>query len=415
MNNILDKNADVKTVIVTSLVFLLPFLALISKIGVGLCSFGFLLAAIACGKDGLSLFRRHLSDIRGVLIACGLYFLFTAAVVAAHDDVMLRNLEKPARMLLSVTALICVLACRPRRKAFWLGLVAGVVAGAGVAVYQRWFIGVDRPGGMMNAITFGDILLCMGLMSLAGVLDFRGRERLIPALGTVAGLVGTVATGTRGGWIAIVFSALLFLKYGHYLRGKFAKGAAGLVAVLMIGAYLLPQTGVQQRLEQGVDDVRTYFQGAGAYTNVGVRLELWKGALQLSARHPWTPVSQEQVRSELQQLVSAGELQPFVLEAEHFHNDTLQVLVYGGIPGAVLWFGTLLLPFLFFLRVLNRHESAGVGLIAPALAGMLLVLSYFSFGLTEVIFWSVRSAMFYALMLFVLMGFCLNAKENDGR
>jgi O-antigen ligase len=43
---------------------------------------------------------------------------------------------------------------------------------------------------------------------------------------------------------------------------------------------------------------------------------------------------------------------------------------------------------------------------------MLLVLSYFSFGLTEVIFWSVRSAMFYALTLFVLMGLCLNAREG---
>ncbi|UGQ45461.1 O-antigen ligase family protein [Massilia endophytica] len=415
MNNTLAKNADPKTVVVTSLVFLLPFLALISKIGVGLCSFGFLLAALWCSKQSMPLFRRHLSDIRGVLIAFGAYFIFAGLVVLLSGEVTLRGWEKPSRMLIAATALAAMLACRPSRRAFWLGLVAGVVAGACVAVYQRWFEGVDRPGGMMNAITFGDILLCMGLMSLAGVLDFRGRERLIPALGTVAGLVGTVATGTRGGWIAIVFSALLFLKYGHYLRGKFAKSAAALVAVLMIAAYLIPQTGVQQRLHQGVSDVRTYYQGAGAFTNVGVRLELWKGALMLSARHPWTPSSPQQVTRELQQLVAEGQLQPFVLESEHFHNDLLQAVVFNGIPGALLWFMTLLLPFLFFLRVLNRHESAGAGLIAPALAGMLLVLSYFSFGLSEVIFWSVRSAMFYALMLFVLMGFCLNAKETDGR
>ena len=45
-------------------------------------------------------------------------------------------------------------------------------------------------------------------------------------------------------------------------------------------------------------------------------------------------------------------------------------------------------------------------------AGLLLVLSFFSFGLTEVIFWSTRAAMFYALMLFVLVGLCLNAREG---
>ncbi|QGZ39509.1 O-antigen ligase family protein [Pseudoduganella flava] len=329
-----------------------------------------------------------------------------------HPDLHLRHWEKPSRMLLAATALLTVLACRPSRKAFWWGLIGGAIGGAVVAGYQRWIVGIDRPGGQMNAITFGDIVLCLGLMSLAGVLDFRGRQRIWPALGVVAGLVGTVATGTRGGWVAIVFSALLFLKYGHYLRGKFAKAAAVLVAVLMLGAYWVPQTGVSERLGQGVSDVRTYFSGGSAYTNVGVRLELWKGAAMLAANHPWSPSGPDQVKMELRALVDAGVLQPFVLEAEHFHNDALQALVYGGVIGLLCWFGTLLLPFLFFLRMLGTHESAPPGLIAPALAGLLLVLSYFSFGLTEVIFWSVRSAMFYALTLFVLMGLCLNAREG---
>ena len=55
-------------------------------------------------------------------------------------------------------------------------------------------------------------------------------------------------------------------------------------------------------------------------------------------------------------------------------------------------------------------------LICPgAQAGMLVVLCFFGFGLTEVIFWSVKGSLFYALMIFMLMGLCLNAKENDGK
>ncbi len=412
MNNTVPKNADVKTVVVTCLVFLLPFLTLITSAGLGLCNLGFLLAAIWCHKQGVPAFRRHLSDIRGVLTAFAASFLFAGIAVLVHEDLYMRNWEKPSRMLLAASILVAVLACRPSRKALWWGLIGGTFGGACLVGYQRWVLGIDRPGGMMNAITFGDIVLCMGLMCLAGVLDFRGRQRIWPALGVVFGLVGTLATGTRGGWIAIVFAALLFLKYGHYLRGKFAKGAAALVAVLMVSAYFVPQTGVAERLGQGVDDVETYFTGGSAFTNVGVRLELWKGATMLIARHPWLPNGPDEVRAELSELVSAGTLQPFVLEAEHFHNDALQVLVYGGVFGLVFWFGTLLMPFLFFLRILNQHESARPGLTASALAGMLLVLGYFSFGLTEVIFWSVRGAMFYALMLFIVIGLCLNAKDE---
>ncbi|WP_229474503.1 O-antigen ligase family protein [Pseudoduganella lurida] len=339
--------------------------------------------------------------------------VFSGLVVLLHDGVSLRVWEKPTRMLLAFTALVAVVACRPSRKALWWGLIGGTVAGACVVGYQRVIEGIDRPGGMMNAITFGDIVLCMGLMCLAAVLDFRGRQRLWPALGVVAGLAGSLATGTRGGWVAIVFAALLFLKYGHYLRGVFAKSAAALVGVLVAGAFLVPQTGMGQRLEQGVSDVQTYFNGGSAYTNVGVRLELWKGATLLIAQHPLVPVGPVQVHEELGALVKAGTLQPFVLEAEHFHNDALQALVYGGVLGLLIWFGTLLMPFLFFLRMLRSHESAPAGLVATALAGMLLVLGYFGFGLTEVIFYSTRSAMFYALMLFVLMGLCLNAREEQ--
>ncbi|GGY55123.1 O-antigen ligase family protein [Pseudoduganella albidiflava] len=404
--------STVAAVTVNCLVFLLPFLTLITNAGVGLCSFGFLLAAIWCHRQGLPEFRRHLNDIRGVLTAFAAACLFAGLTVLLHDDIYLRSWEKPSRMLLAVTALIAVLACRPSRMALWWGLIGGTVGGACVAGYQRWVLHIDRPGGLMNAITFGDIVLCMGLMCLAGVLDFRGRQRIWPAVGVVAGLIGMLATGTRGGWVAIAFAALLFLKYGHYLRGRFAKGAVALVAVLMIGGYFVPQTGMSERVEQGISDVRTYFTGGSAFTNVGVRLELWKGAVLLATRHPWAPSSQEQVKAELGELVAAGTLQPFVLEVEHFHNDALQALVFGGVLGLACWFGTLLLPFLFFLRLLNAHESAPPALVAPALAGLLLVLSYFSFGLTEVIFWSVRGAMFYVLMLFVVMGLCLNAREG---
>jgi len=97
-----------------------------------------------------------------------------------------------------------------------------------------------------------------------------------------------------------------------------------------------------------------------------------------------------------------------VLDFEHFHNDMLQVLVFGGVAGLLAWGATLVAPFLFF----RRQLQCGDHLNAPALAGMLLVLNYFSFGLTEVIFWSVRSNMFYAMMLFLLAGLCLNAKEE---
>jgi O-antigen ligase len=410
--NILQDNA--LSYLIHSLIFLLPALALITRFGVSTVGFAFLVAGIACWRAAKPGFLRHLTEVRLVLTAFAVSFGFALMGLLLHPDIQMRALEKPARIFFCVTVLLAVLALRPSRKALWWGLIAGTVGGAVFICYQRWGLGIYRPGGLINSITFGDIELCMGMMCLAAVLDFKGKHAVWPALGALAGLAGSVATGTRGGWIAVLFAIILFIKYGHFLRNRISKAVAGLVLLLLVGTYFIDQAGTRERLQQGVHDVTSYFDGGGAYSNVGIRLELWKGGLALAAQHPWRISTSREIHAELEQEVAAGRLQPFVLEAEHFHNDMMHVLVYGGIPGLLVYLFTMLAPFLFFLRILRTHESASPAVIAPALAGLLLVIGYFSFGLTEVIFWSILSTMFYVQMLFLLMCFCLNA-QDEGR
>jgi O-antigen ligase len=408
------KNANVKTVLAHSLVFLLPFLTLISKHGVGACSFGFLLLAGCCYRDAGRTLSLHYAQVRGVLATFLYGFLFAGLVVLLDADISLRFWEKPSRMLFAATAMLAVLVLRPNRKTLWHGLVAGAVAGASLAVYQRWMLGIDRPGGDINAITFGDIVLCMGLMSLAGVLDFPRRQRWWPLLGAVAGLVGTLATGTRGGWLAILLAVPLFLRFGRArLPGNFARRAAVMSVIAVALVYAVPQTRVHERVAAGIDDVRQYYSGQTTDTNsLGIRFELWRAGLSLAQQHPFTASNPEQVHRELEQMVAQGKVSPAILNFDHFHNEALQDQLAGGLAGLLAYLLVIAGPFIFFLRVLNRHSAAGGAAVAPALAGLLLVLGYFSFGLTEVIFWSVRSCMFYALMLFVLMGMCINAEQE---
>ncbi|WP_432380575.1 O-antigen ligase family protein [Duganella sp. P38] len=405
MNN--TTQSPTSTVLIHSLIFLFPFLLLITNFGVGLCSFAFLVTAIVYRRQGWPELVRHLTDIRWVLVAFAAVLLLAVLQGLAFGAFRLRDIEKPVRMLAAVSVTLTVLACRPSRKALWWGLIAGAAAGCAFIAYQRWGLGVDRPGGLINAITFGDIMLCIGLMCLAASLDFAGRTAVWPALGAVAGLAGSVATGSRGGWIALGLAALLLLREGQLLRGRWRKALALLALALIVSTYFIPQTGVRARLDQGISDVEQYYAGGSSYTSIGIRLELWRSALQLIERHPLAGASIPAVRAELEQLVAARRAPPFVLEYEHFHNDILQVLVYGGVFGLLAYGALLAAPFLFFRRQLQRHAGAR----APALAGMLLVLCYFSFGLTEVIFWSMLSNIFYALMLFLLVGLCLHAQE----
>jgi O-antigen ligase len=412
MNNNSIKLSDPKQAVIGVLIFLFPFLSLVTPFGIGLASFTLLIAALFFLKPGFAALRRNWTSIRWVVLFFGFNFVYTLACLILRDQA-LGDLEKPARMLFALSALMLVLAAKPDRKALWWGVIGGAFLGMLLVGYQRLMLGEDRPGGLLNAITFGDIALSLGLIALASMVDVRSVRKVFwPAIGALAGLAASTMTGTRGGWIGLVFCGLLFIQHSHVLNNRRVRAVVAFTFAFMAATYFIPETGVKERVRQGVLDITTYFSGGSAFTNVGVRLELWKAAGILIEDAAVLGRGEDGYRKVLEPLVRKGELDPVVLEMPHFHNEALQAMVTGGVIGFVAWFGMILAPFAFFTRALGVRNASRQE-FATALAGILLVTSYFGYGLTEVIFWSVKGAMFYALMVFLLMGFYLNAKEAN--
>lgn len=393
------------------LAFLLPFLSLVTLFGVSLDSFLFLGSALILFKPSRDALRRHWPQVRWVMLAFLLHFLFVLACALLRGASM-SALEKPARMLLAASAMLAVLVAQAPRRALWWGVSAGALAALPFVAWQRLGLGIDRPGGLINAITFGDLALLLALLALAGAIDLRRRamQALLCGAGALAGLTASLLTGTRGGWIALAPALLLLLRHaGTFDRRRLsALVAAG--AALLAAAWFAPALGMQARFAQGVDDARVWYQGGNVWTNVGTRLELWKGAAMLIREHPLLGMDFAACRARLAEYAREGRLDPQVLVLPHMHNDALQALVTGGVVGCALWAATLAVPAWFFARQLRAGAQAPQ--FAAALAGMLVVLAYVGFGLTEVIFWSMKGSLFYALMVFMLMGFCLNAKEK---
>lgn len=396
------------------LVFLFPFLSLITPSGIGFSSLIFVLAVLCVPRKAWGALAAHWRDIRWVVAAFGFNFVFAVVCVLVRPETQLEYLDNPSRMLFGLSAAALVVLARPPRATLWWGVILGAACALPFIAYQRIVLAIDRPGGWLNAITFGDIALCLALVALAAAIDYRHstRKAIAPALGAVAGLAGCVMTGTRGGWIALALAAVLFLTYAHLLRSRRLRLVLVGCFALFASTFFIPATGVQARVGQGVDDVRTWLDGGSAFTNVGVRLELWKAAGYLIEERPLFGRDPAMVRAGLQELATQGKIQEVILPAEHLHNDALQALATGGVFGLLAWIGILAMPFAFFAGMLGREAHRPKPQSAPALAGMLVVLSYFSFGLTEVIFWSLKGSMFYALMVFLLMGFCLNVKDG---
>jgi O-antigen ligase len=344
---------------VGALVFLLPFSSLVTSPGVSAASFLFLATALMSFKPCRAALVRHWAEVRGVVLAFLLYFLFVLVCMLLRDEKM-SVLEKPLRMLLAASALALVVAVRAPRRALWWGASAGAVAALPFIAWQRFVLHLDRPGGLINSITFGDLALVLALLALAGAIDMRDRARdaLLAGMAALAGLAASILTGTRGGWASLVLMALVLGRHVVRIDSRRVRALLAGGVALLAAAWFAPALGVQQRFAEGVSDARIWYEGGNVWTNVGTRLELWKGAAMLIREHPLFGMDFDACRARLAEYAQAGRLDPLVLQLPHLHNDGLQALATGGAVGFVLWAATLGAPLAFFLRALEGGARA---------------------------------------------------------
>ena len=387
--------------------FCMPLLALNTSAGMTLVQ---LVMLVACGcylRHGvLRFYAAQLRPLAWILAGFGGYFLISLGRLLVFQQ-PLQSLDGPTRLLLALSCIAFVAVFQPRIRWFWIGLCSAAVVTGLHALVQRLVFGLDRAVGFTHhAITYGDMALALGVMSLGAMSELRHSKLawLAPA-GLLFGLTGSVLSESRGGWVALLLVAAVLLGYGRAVHGR--RIVYGLLFMLLLAAlaYAVPASGVAQRLALAGTEVSGYMAHADASTSVGIRLELWKASWLMFTSHPLLGVGREAFHPALQQLAQQGLLQQSpALAFSSSHNDVLNFLATGGLLDCsflLLMYGG---PLWFFHRVLRNpvHPQR-----PAALAGLILVMCFIGFGLTDVMFWLMATKVFYAMMVGVLVGFCL--------
>ncbi|MCC4309452.1 O-antigen ligase family protein [Alcanivorax marinus] len=271
----------------------------------------------------------------------------------------------------------------PAPAALWWG-AALAAAVAGALLLHQWGGTVRvRVRTDMNAIPFGNLSLCLGVLALLGGL-FQRREPRWGALLVVAGVLGLVASllsGTRGGWITLPAVVLMLAVWrGGALWRRWSSlpvawrgaGWALLLALLVFAA-----ARVWPRVEDLFSDLHRFAADGITGTSVGLRLDMWGTAWSLFLQKPWLGWGEQGLALQLQRLIEAGRLNE---QARYFgyqlHSDVLDTLARRGLLGLATLLPLYLVPAWLCLR---RLREAG----AVAMAGLLTVVMFAGFGLTQ--------------------------------
>ncbi|MGK5079412.1 O-antigen ligase family protein [Janthinobacterium sp. HLX7-2] len=366
-------------------VFLFSALALAVTSGYSFGAVALLLAStyLLWKRPRLNLQRRDYLLLGTLLLYFG---IFTANMLYHADPA--RELDMPLRALLAVPVLLLLLAYPPRPAAWWSGLAIGAISGAALASWQLLALEMYRPqAATSNAIHYGNVSMLLGMLSLCGLGWTRAQNHrmawsILLLAGGLAGILGSIISGSRGGWLVLPVGGCLFSYYFSNGRGPrylaVLLGLGALLAVSML-AYTLPNSRVPQRVAVAIDDIQQFQDTENVTTSIGQRMEMWRTAWSLSSNDIWLGMGRSGYLAAKQQLANEGKMDKIIKDYTNAHNDYLDALVKRGIIGALALLVLFLVPLTLFFRALRLSAAPA----RPyALAGVILCSCYMIFGLT---------------------------------
>lgn len=323
-----------------------------------------------------------------VLVPAGCLMLFALIWLVVADwhgeTSSAMKLVWPA--FLATPCLLVLMMFPPSQVWLWLGLAMGGMSCGGLSLVQRWVMGYARAFGPdpLHPILFGNFSLLMSCFCLAGLgwAWIQPRRRLWISLllsGAAGGLLASILSGTRGGWV--IWPGLLlvlFLVYGDLVSRRFCAWVVLGMVVLACLAVWIPQTGVKARLDLGIEHVSRYLSGERG-VETGARVEIWRGATQLVVEQPLLGWGDTHYHRELARLGEKGLVDPGVANYWHAHSDLLDAWVRRGVGGFLALLMVYALPLVAFLSGIRDTDLGRRSLVA---CGLLLGVGLFGFGLS---------------------------------
>ncbi len=232
-----------------------------------------------------------------------------------------------------------------------------------IGLYHAWQFR-QQSAGSSHAMLIGDGWALLSLWSLAILLFAQ----------------------SRGAWIAAIAGAFVLWGMGRESSREACiaprRGRHGwlmlILMTLLITAYAV-RPSVMQRMGSGGASAFRVLAGSpitAAAPSVGLRIELWRFAIERIAAHPFRGYGLASIQP---MLVRSGiQWQGYV--PPHLHNTPLQVAVGLGLPGLALAASAFLLPLYDSFRAWQRQQTARPQLsLLLALAMIFLMVNLFDY------------------------------------
>lgn len=266
----------------------------------------------------------------------------------------------------------------------------------------------------LDVIRFGNFELLLGVMSLLSI-DWFGRDnfllRALKILGFAAGLAASLASGSRGGWLAIPVFAAIFI---YFRTSKISPRVvlSAMAATALITALLyIASPPFHQRVNDLANDVAEFNNG-NPDTSTGIRWQLYKAAVDVISRHPFFGVGPAGFALEMKPMMEAGKITPAAagLGRGEVHNDILCKTAGMGVFGLIAMLAIYFVPLGLFWKA---TKSAFGQVKRAGQLGITFVSGIIVFGLTAECLNLTLATAFYSFTVAALLAVCYNTHYGE--
>jgi O-antigen ligase len=317
-------------------------------------------------------------------------------------------LDRPLRLLLAVPIFLAFRIVGLRTEtlltaAGWSAVVFGFAAVWDIS--QGFSRAVGQAG---HPIVFGNTALLMVLISLWGLLHQESikaspRLPLLLKLGLAAGLIASLASGSRGGWLFALPMACYMLMTSPM---RLTLSVRHLLVLSAFGVLLLVAFGPQvvERLTPVFQGVRFALQSEAPppaeLLSIAARVDMWREAIHAWSHAPFIGAGPERFLAALDARAALGYMEPGRV---HAHNEVLTQLAMFGLFGLA----GLLLFALGLGYAFHAQQSP------MARLGLVVLSTYLLFGLTDSMLSMMNRVELYAVLLAVCAGAMRHAQLSQ--
>ena len=347
-------------------VFFLPFFSVLKNASI---TFSIIIAIIGISYllkllRGKRILRMELMDLSVVAFA---FLLFLSGAISAGGSAGYHE-----ALLCCVMILGYFLVVNLMRTAAWLKrlIYAFVSSGTIVAIIGvfQYIFGIFSSGNWVDVRFFSDIrgrvtsvfdnpnvlgmYLCMVFPFALYALNRsqRKNERFLCRISVVLILLCTLLTWSRGAWVAVLITGLLF---ALFTSQKTIRVLFFLVLSIPFMPMILPESVLNRFLSIG----------NLADSSLQYRIYTWKGSVRILKENFWGGIGYGNAafREVYPQYAYAG-----IEAAEHSHNLFLQVMVGMGIGGLLILFAVIIFGYQMNLEYIKNTKDTQTKLMVIA-------------------------------------------------